>query len=386
MPSAVPSPVHVEAPQVAPAAGVAPRPAAVSLAVAAARHGLPGARPVEVDVAGGWTSAVGALEAQRLVGAARVLVADGGADPTPEGADALAEAHARLVHRDLALERELLVSLEEWEVDAVHARVLKGVAVAHLDEVDPSLRSFGDVDLLVRAADVDAVVGRAVALGAVRSYPEPRPGFDRRFGKGVNLVRPSGLSIDLHRSLALGPFGLAIRADDLFGSSQSFTLAGTRLRALDRVHRWLHACYHAALGSATPPLVSLRDVALTLPVDRRATEAALATAHTWRGELVVAEAVRLTVATLALDPDAHPVFRWAHAASAPARAERWLDAYRRQRSTPLQTLYAIEALDRCADRAAYAAAIAAPRQLRTTDDRSRRWRRALRATRLVAPR
>ena len=38
-----------------------------------------------------------------------------------------------------------------------------------------------------------------------RESAEPRPGFDRRFGKGVCLVRPDGVQVDLHRTLAAGP-------------------------------------------------------------------------------------------------------------------------------------------------------------------------------------
>lgn len=331
-----------------------------------------------------------ALEHQRLVGGARALVAAGAIAPSAEGDEALLAAHHRLAFRDMALERELLAALDEWHVDPTRVRVLKGVAIAHLDEADAARRSFIDVDLLVAASDIEAVVHRAVERGAVRSYPEPRPGFDRRFGKGVNLVRPSGFALDLHRSLALGPFGLAIEPADLLASSEAFELGGTRLLALGRRHRWLHACYHAALGSAVPPLVSLRDVVLTMPRDGAELSAALDLARAWRGEAVVAEAVRLAVRTLRLDvadPRWAHVVAWIDGARPTEREQRWLEVYRGVRTTPLQTLYGIEAVGGVRPRLAYAGAVLAPRAVGLDRNRRRRWSRALTAVRRrVAPR
>ena len=359
------------------------------LAVAAARHGLPGAGPVEVDVDVDidvtWPAAVGGLEAQRLVGLTRALVADGHVEVTAAGDETLLEAHHRLADRDMTLERELLAALGEWGIEPQGVRVLKGVAIAHLDEHDASLRSFCDVDLLVAGSDVDRIVRRAVERGSERSFPEPRPGFDRRFGKGVNLVRPSGFALDLHRSLALGPFGVAVQPADLLASSQPFELGGTRLSALGPRQRWLHACYHATLGSAVPPLVSLRDVVLTMPADVDGLSAALDLARRWRGEAVVAEAVRLAARTLRLDVTSDPrwgaVAAWLDAARPTATEQRWLGVYRGERSTPLQTRYGLEAVGGVAPRLAYAHAVLAPRQVGTDPSRVHRWRRAVAAVR-----
>ena len=82
---------------------------------------------------------------------------------------------------------------------------------------DPALRSFGDVDILVGGADFDAAVGALAALGFRRRFVEPRPGFDARFSKGACLERADGLEIDLHRTLAPGPFGMLLGLTDLVG-------------------------------------------------------------------------------------------------------------------------------------------------------------------------
>lgn len=67
-----------------------------------------------------------------------------------------------------------LLEVADWfaDVGGIELRVLKGPAVAHLDEVDPALRSFSDLDLLIAAADMDrgiAALQRGVRCGGPRS-------------------------------------------------------------------------------------------------------------------------------------------------------------------------------------------------------------------------
>ena len=88
--------------------------------------------------------------------------------------------------------------------------VLKGAAVADTFYPDRSWRSFGDLDLLISAADWRRACEVLVRLGFRRIIPEPRPGFDERFGKGASFEDARKLQVDLHRTLAMGPFGLWI--------------------------------------------------------------------------------------------------------------------------------------------------------------------------------
>ena len=82
-----------------------------------------------------------------------------------------------------------------------------------------------------------------VAVGHRRKFPEPRPGFDRRFGKGSCLVSPGGHEIDLHRTLAMGPYGVRIDLEDLWRRSSSFGLAGRQFLALGPEERLsTHVC------------------------------------------------------------------------------------------------------------------------------------------------
>lgn len=354
----------------------------VSFEVAAARLDLPGATSVAVaPLPPGGHRGVEALEAARLVGLARRLLATGAVDVPHDVVADLVAAHHRVAIRDLTLERTLLQSLDVWGVDPALVRVLKGPAIAHLDEADPACRSFIDVDLLVPSDHLGSVVAAALAHGAERSFPELRPGFDRRFSKGVNLVLPSGFALDLHRSLAQGPFGLAIDPEELAAAWEPFTVGGTPLRALDRAGRWVHACQHAVLGGVVPPLVSLRDVVLTMPRTEAELADALGRAARWRCEAVLAEAVRLAARRLLLDPAAAPewgpVATWVGSERPTRRERRWLAAYRGARSTPLLTLYGAEAVRGVRARAAYARAILHPLEVGADPSRLRRLCRAV---------
>lgn len=158
---------------------------------------------------------------------------------------AWSERMAWCVHLD-----GVLLAVSAALADAgIATRVLKGVAVATLDEPDPTWRSYSDVDLLVPdkrlldAADVLAPLG---------FHPVVAPVSRRWVGehaKGITLIDEHDVQVDLHRLLAAGVFGTRLDHRHLFEIGQSFVVGGVELTALSPVHRFLHACYHASLGS-----------------------------------------------------------------------------------------------------------------------------------------
>src|SRR4029078_2118569 len=96
--------------------------------------------------------------------------------------------------------------------------------------------------------DFEVAVDALNNVGYERTFRELRPGFDRRFGKGASFTGTVGHEVDLHRTFALGPYGLAVDLDDVWVSSDRFEIAGRSFETLDPDQRFLHACYHAAIG------------------------------------------------------------------------------------------------------------------------------------------
>ena len=72
-----------------------------------------------------------------------------------------------------------------------------------VDYADPAVRSFMDLDVLIRAHDIGRAVEALAAAGFRRTLAEPRPGFDRRFDKGMTLIGPARYELDLHRTVKL---------------------------------------------------------------------------------------------------------------------------------------------------------------------------------------
>jgi len=154
------------------------------------------------------------------------------------------ELLARVVH----LDGVLLEAAELLAAAGIPFRVLKGAAVAHLDEVDPAWRAYGDVDLLVPEHSLlDAMDALAAAM-ILPLVPPVRRGWAARFAKGITLVHRSGTQVDLHRTLAPGRWGDTVQSASLFAAHDAIEVGGVELPTLAGPDRLLHACYHAMLG------------------------------------------------------------------------------------------------------------------------------------------
>ena len=213
-----------------------------------------------------WSSIKSSARTHRMTGPLSAAIDSGAFPATDVQAEQARAAHMAAMVWVLSLERELLIVIDLLTQADVETRILKGTAVAHLDYSNPSLRSFIDLDILLRAEDFDRAVRTLIAAGFIRRLSEPRPGFDQRFDKGTTLVGAAGYELDLHRTFVLGPWGLLVDLNDLWDRGEEVVIGGRSLRALSRYNRLLHACYHAALGDWPLRLGSLRDVAeMTCP-------------------------------------------------------------------------------------------------------------------------
>lgn len=350
---------------------------------AVAGHGLPGTTlPLPADALEPpvWAHLMRLARLERITGLLVSAILDGVLPATAEQTEEAQLAHRASMVTALALEATLVKTAALLDEAGIEHRVLKGTAVAHLDYPYPWLRSFGDVDLLVRSSQYDQAIETLVAAGHRRNFPEPRPGFDRRFGKGSCLIGSAGYEIDLHRTLAMGPYGLRVRLDDLWRRSSTFELADRRFHALGPEERFLHACFHAALGNSPPRLAPLRDVAqihLTRPLDIDLTRRL---SSSWGADAVVARAVRLAAEVLRLTSDT-PLTRWALDFTPDRRDRHSLAVYSRAaQSYAAKSFAAVRAISGIREKAAFLFSLAFPsrRYLEERGQRAtRRWRRGV---------
>ena len=271
-----------------------------ALAIAIAGFSLPsrGARqgfdvPPET-----WPLLLRILEAEKLTGLAVAAADRGWLRLSESQAEELIERHRGFMVWALAIERTLLQVGGALDQRAIEFLVLKGPSLAHTVYPDPSWRPFGDLDLLVRTSDWRSALETLDELGFRRRLPEPRAGFDERFGKAAAHVAESGLEVDLHRTLVLGPFGLWMSPEELFERTAQFRVGDRTFRRLDDTSLLLHVCMHTSLGFQVPLMLPQRDIAQVSTEGEVDWEAFGDLTGRWRLRAVVQHAARAMTETL----------------------------------------------------------------------------------------
>jgi hypothetical protein len=207
-----------------------------------------------------WSSFCNTLIQQRLTGLAIAAIEEGILICTDEQETQLVEHHRRTMINTLIIESTLIRLTDAFTKSGLAFVVLKGPAFAHAYYPDPSWRPFVDLDILVKTSDWQYTCALLAELGFVRKLPEPRAGFDERFGKAAEFKGSNGAELDLHRTLVVGPYGRWIDMDILVEHTARLTLGGRDLRRFDDAAALINACAHASLGSRPPLLLPLRDV------------------------------------------------------------------------------------------------------------------------------
>jgi len=208
-----------------------------------------------------WPGLLATLTHQRTTGLAVAAAESGWLQLSTEQWQDLLTRHREAMGQVLGIERRLLVLADAFDRASVSFVVLKGPSLARTVYPDPSWRFFGDLDLLVHTGDWRRACSVLEDLGLNRALPEPRPGFDERFGKASVHRRRGDIDVDLHRTLVLGPFGLWIEPDRLFDHTVGFEVGGRLFNRFDDTLLMLHGCIHASLGWWPPLLTPIRDVA-----------------------------------------------------------------------------------------------------------------------------
>jgi hypothetical protein len=212
--------------------------------------------------------------------------------------------------RVLLLEHALVELSLRLRATGIEHRVLKGPALAHTVYPDAAMRPYVDIDLLVRSSALDETAAWLQHEGASRVHVEPRAGFVGRYGKSVELVRDDGVSVDLHCALAPGVWALLMDASDLFTEAIMIDLFDEPVPGLVATDRFIHACFHATVGSVGLRLLALRDVVQCVLAPDFDAARVRRRAAAWSASTVVAVAVELAWDTLR--PDARPeIVEWA---------------------------------------------------------------------------
>jgi hypothetical protein len=166
--------------------------------------------------------------------------------------DAAAELRARNrveVHRALRLAAELRRLLAALDAAGIEALAYKGPALAVQAYGDLSLRSFVDLDLLVRPDDVPralAVLGAEGYAPALELTPAQERHFRRVDGDYPLVHHDTGLLVELHARVSSARFCMPVETDALMSRAATVRVGGDAVRTLGDDDLLLVLCVHGA--------------------------------------------------------------------------------------------------------------------------------------------
>lgn len=254
-------------------------------------------------------------------------VATGSIKVAEEGENILTRERQHSAERAVAIESRAAATISTLNEAGIATRVLKGLAVGHLDYERPELRPTGDIDVLVEGSTIGEADRLLSNHGFVRKLAEPYPGYDSTIGKGTALIHPDGFEIDLHRTLALGFYGTRLPIHELWGDEQGFSLAGVKASAMSRPSRFIHAALHMALAPQ-PRFIHLEDLRrLSNEITPPQQSAIIDASESWGCADPVALSIGVADGMFNKSWSATTLTAWAGARSTRPAERVWMSAY-----------------------------------------------------------
>jgi len=155
----------------------------------------------------------------------------------------------------------VLRAFKAAEIDVI---VLKGVALGATVYPAAGLRTIGDIDLLVHRHDVQRIEQLLTSAGFGPLRAETHAGTLADFENEIALRKPGPipLDVDLHWSLFDSPhYQTAIAMDWFWETAQPAHIAGEDVKVLGLEAEMLHLCGHLWLHHSGTELFWLHDIA-----------------------------------------------------------------------------------------------------------------------------
>jgi hypothetical protein len=168
---------------------------------------------------------------------------------------ALRERCERVARSNLHLSSQLIEIVDALERAGVPSLVLKGPAAAATLYGNLFLREFGDLDILVKSADVSRATEAVETLGFApwRSTSGAQEEVLHRVEYSRTFTRPADdLDLDLHWDLARSFFRGRVEAEALWADTGVFDLHGRELRSLSPGFFLMALCVHGAKHGPFP--------------------------------------------------------------------------------------------------------------------------------------
>jgi hypothetical protein len=146
----------------------------------------------------------------------------------------------------LSLSAELFRILQDFSEARVQAVLNKGPLVSLLAYGDPAVRSYGDLDLLVRHRDIRAAAQRMVELGFHSEIPQSAIDAGKIPGEYVFRKPGTALLVELHTEHTFRYYPKGMPIDDLSARKRTVLLEGKEVPVLSLEDEFLFNCVHGA--------------------------------------------------------------------------------------------------------------------------------------------
>jgi Uncharacterised nucleotidyltransferase len=146
----------------------------------------------------------------------------------------------------LSLTAELFRILQDFSAAHIDTVLVKGPVISLLAYGDPAVRSYVDLDLLLRHRDIQTAAQHMLAMGFAPEVPESV----MRAGKipGEYLFQRPGTQcvVELHTERTFRYYPKPMRIEDLLSRSRTVTLDGREVPALSLEDELVLGCIHGA--------------------------------------------------------------------------------------------------------------------------------------------
>jgi hypothetical protein len=194
-----------------------------------------------------WSRILVLAEEQGVLGhvAKRLHELDGNLVPA-EVRKALLERHRAQVFATLRMTGELFRLLELFAAQDILALVVKGPVLAMQAYADPTIRSYSDLDLLVRQPDIRRATESLLVAGYQAAVPLSAIDAGRIPGQYLFAKSDTNLLVELHNELTLRYFPRRLPLEKLFAQRTVVRLDHHEVPVLAVEDELVYICVHGA--------------------------------------------------------------------------------------------------------------------------------------------
>jgi hypothetical protein len=164
----------------------------------------------------------------------------------PEVRQALADRKRAQTFFTLRLNAELFRLLEQFGANGIGAVAIKGPALAVQAYGDPAMRSYGDLDLLVRQRDIRRATELMIAARYAPAVPLSAIDAGKIPGQYLFSKSDSKLLVELHNDLTLRYFPRRLPLEDFFARQIRVRVDAHDVPALSVEDELVLICIHGA--------------------------------------------------------------------------------------------------------------------------------------------